>query len=124
MLKKGDIYLIAAVLLIAVAVMGYLKLSGTAAGKKVVLITRNGEIIKRIDLDSVHQPEKIVVEGEYTNTILIEKGRVRFHDSGCPNKDCVKTGWISDKGSVAVCLPNKTMIKIEGADEELDGATY
>lgn len=124
MLKKGDIFLIAAVLLVAAMAFGYVKLSNAGAGKKEVVISRDGKIIRRVDLDSVREAEEITIEGEYTNKLLIEKGRIRFHDSDCPNKDCVKTGWISNKGSVAVCLPNKTMIKIEGADGEIDGGTY
>lgn len=124
MLKKGDLYLIVIILLVAAAGLGLMKLGNAGGSHKEAVIKQDGKIIKRIDLDSVNKPEEIMIKGKYSDKLLVEKGRIRFADADCPNKDCVKTGWLSEKGAVAVCLPNKTMIKIEGANEEIDGGTY
>jgi len=124
MLKKGDLYLIVIILLVAAAGLGLMKLGNAGGGHKIAVIMQDGKIVKRIDLDSVTKPEEIIIQGNYTDKLLVEKGRIRFEDADCPNKDCVKTGWLSDRGSVAVCLPNKAMIKIEGINEKIDGGTY
>ncbi len=124
MLKKGDLYLIAAILLIAAAGFGLMKLVNAGGGHKEAVILQDGKIIKKIDLDAVTKSEEIAIHGNYTNKILVENGRIRFADADCPNKDCVKTGWLSSKGSIAVCLPNKAMIKIEGVNQEVDGGTF
>lgn len=124
MLKKGDLYLIAAILLVAAAGYGLMKLGNADEGNKVAVIKQDGKIVKRIDLDSVIKPEEIIIQGKYYNKLLIEKERIRYVEADCPNRYCVKSGWQSNKGSIAVCLPNKTMIKIEGVKEEIDGGTY
>ena len=124
MLKKGDLYLIVIILLVAAAGLGLMKLGNAGGSHKIAVIMQDGKIVKRIDLDSVTKPEEIIIQGNYTDKLLVEKGRIRFEDADCPNKDCVKTGWLSDRGSVAVCLPNKAMIKIEGINEKIDGGTY
>ena len=124
MLKKGDLLLIGIILAVAVAGFGLMKLGNAGDGHREAVISQDGEIVQKIDLDSVNESVEITIPGDYTNKLLIENGRIRFVDSDCPNKDCVKTGWISAKGSVAVCLPNKVMIKIEGVNEEIDGGTY
>lgn len=124
MLKKGDIYLVAAVLLIALAGFAALKINSGGEGHKIAVIKQDGKVIRKVDLDSVKKSEEMILKGNYTNTILLEKGRIRFEDADCPNKDCVRAGWLSAKGAVAVCLPNKVTIKIEGANLQIDGGTY
>jgi hypothetical protein len=81
-------------------------------------------VIRKINLDDVDKPERIVIKGEYEEVILAEKGRIRFEDANCPDRVCVKTGWLSRKGDIAVCLPNRTIIKIEGESRDVDGGTY
>ncbi len=124
MLKKGDVFLVVIILVVAAAGYGAMKLWNAGGGHREAVIKQDGKIVKRINLDSVSKPEEIILQGSYTNKLLVEKGRIRFEDADCPNRDCVKTGWLSDRGSVAVCLPNKVMIKIEGVNEEIDGGTF
>jgi len=46
------------------------------------------------------------------NGIVIEvkDGRIRVKDSDCPQKICVKHGWLRYANDVIVCLPNKTIL--------------
>lgn len=46
------------------------------------------------------------------NGIVIEVkgGRIRVKDSDCPQKICVKHGWLRYANDVIVCLPNKTIL--------------
>jgi hypothetical protein len=45
----------------------------------------------------------------------IKDGRAAVTHSGCPDKTCVRAGFISRPGQAAVCLPNKVVLSIEGA---------
>ena len=39
-------------------------------------------------------------------------------DSDCPDKICIKSGFISKPGELLVCLPHKLMIEIKSNDNE------
>jgi len=129
MLKKGDLVLI--VVIIAVIIASYsgtrIIRSNNAGDGRVAVIQQGGEVIKRIKLDEVQGSMRLDVSNEYHEIILVENGRIRFEEADCPDKRCVKTGWLSQLGNTAVCLPNKTMITIVGdgdVDNEVDIGTY
>ncbi|MDP8242190.1 MAG: NusG domain II-containing protein [Candidatus Celaenobacter antarcticus] len=42
--------------------------------------------------------------------IEVKGGRIRVKDSDCPQKICVKHGWLRYANDVIVCLPNKTIL--------------
>jgi hypothetical protein len=124
MLKKGDIVLIAVIILLTAAGFAALALYGNSGGHRIAVIKQDNKVIERIDLDKVKDSREISVKGAYTDIILVEKGQIRFEEANCPNKDCVKTGWITRKGASAVCLPNRTSIRIEGESDKVDGTTF
>lgn len=126
MLKKGDILLAAVVLLAVFAVIAGMKVYSGSGGNshKIAVIKQDNKIVGKIDLDAVKAPERIKLSGSYNETILVEKGRIRFEEADCPDKICVKTGWLSQKGDMAVCLPNKAIVKIEGESDKVDIVTF
>jgi len=126
MLKKGDFILIILIVAVSVSMMAGFALSKTRYRdmKKVAVIIQNNNVIKKIDLDSVNEPERLIIEGDYREVILIEKGRIRFEEANCPDRLCVKTGWLNEAGDIAVCIPNGIIIKIEGEKQDVDGVTF
>ena len=107
-----------------------LVLLSTAAiflGKKetlapVAYVTRDGQVLKEINLDKVDDPYFLVFEDESgTNTVLVEKGRICISKADCPDQICVNQGWISDGTLPIVCLPHKLMIQIADGGGGLDG---
>jgi len=126
MLKKGDLVLTAVLLAVALgasAAIGVYRNISSGLGKTAV-IKHGSQVIKRVDLNKVESPQRLEISKEYKQVVLIEEGRIRFEESECPDKICVKTGWLSQMGQTAVCAPNRTMIVIEGEPEEIDGVTY
>lgn len=126
MLKKGDI-LILGILVVAIVisfayVSAYKKDDG--GYRKVAVIKVKDKVVESIDLSTVTEPQRIEISGEYNQTVLVEKGRIRFLEAECPDKVCVNTGWLSEKGDMAVCIPNGSMIKIEGQSENVDVVTH
>jgi hypothetical protein len=124
MLKKGDVILALAVIAMAIGGFAAYRLYGAGDGHIMAVIKQENRVIRMIELNTVEKPEKIIINGDYSNTVLVEKGRVRFEEATCPDKICVRTGWLSRKGSSAVCIPNHAIIKIEGVNEQVDGGTY
>jgi len=86
------------------------------SGEKTALIIHNGVVVKEIRLDTLNHTETYEYGGEYPGVIEAEKGRIRFREASCPDQVCVRTGWISENGQIAVCLPEKIMIKIVGKE--------
>ena len=88
----------------------------------VARITRDGVLLEEIDLDRVGQPYSFPLEdGSGTNTVQVERGRIRVSEADCPDQVCVNRGWISDGTVPIICLPHKLMIEIVGGEGALDG---
>lgn len=78
----------------------------------IAIVKKDDVIIKTINLSKIKTRELIEISGQYTATIAVEHNRICFLDSICPDKVCVRTDWLSKSGDFAVCLPNKTIVKI------------
>lgn len=125
-IKKGDIIalvIIAGLIAASFASVRINTLVKSSSGR-VAVIRQNNVIIRKIDLDKSKGSQEIQVDGDYHNTVLVENGRIRFEKADCPDLVCVKTGWLDKNGQMAVCLPNKVSIKIEGSEEGLDGVAF
>ena len=124
--KKGDVILIAGVLLLAsVAAIarapGGNAGAGAGGGVSSVVITVDGALWREVPL---HTDSRIIFdEGGRHNTLVIENGSVRMESADCPDGLCIKQGVISDAGSVIVCLPNRfaaRLSKTAPEDPEVD----
>ncbi|MPN28974.1 hypothetical protein SDC9_176421 [bioreactor metagenome] len=132
-MKKGD-----KILFVIVIAVLLIMSAGTYAYKlafkdkdKIAVIKADGKVVKTINLSKLKGTEKFdIKEGEHFNTIIVEKDKISIIDADCPDKVCIKTGWISDAGESIVCLPNKLIVSIEGgetsdkAPTDIDGASY
>ncbi|AKN34060.1 membrane protein [Clostridium carboxidivorans P7] len=123
-MKKGD--KIAAVLIIALIVVSaisvFLYKQHIKSSHHIASIKQDGKVIKTIDLDTIKEKQEIKVpyNGNHFNIIEILPGKIRIKDADCPDKICVKTGWISEPGQSSVCLPHRLMITIEGKNAKVD----
>ncbi len=87
-----------------------------------VRVTRDGVLLEEIDLSQLDQPRTLTLEDERgSNTLQVERGRVRVSAADCPDQVCVNQGWISDGAVPIVCLPHRLMVEIVGGGGELDG---
>ena len=50
-------------------------------------------------------------------TVEIAGGRVRFLESGCPDRLCVDSGWLSAPGTGAACVPAGILLRLNAAGE-------
>jgi hypothetical protein len=73
---------------------------------------------------SMDQEKTIYVNGFRGITkIMIAKGKFAFIESDCPNKDCIKAGWVSMPNMPVICLPNRVSayIVIDEKENKFDG---
>ncbi len=110
--KFGDILLSLAIALAAVLLMFFMRPSD--AKVKTAIIMQDNHVIERIDLND--SPDRIIQIENVQIKIAVQDGRIRFIESSCADKTCVNTGWIDSPGEMAVCLPNKVLIKIVGEE--------
>ena len=88
------------------------------SGRKLIIMV-DGQKIGDMSLND--GKKEIVMQGvRGPFTFEINDGKVRMKDSACPNKLCVKMGYISQEGQVVCCIPNRVVLKITGEEEMYD----
>lgn len=120
-LKVGDIIVIAALLVLSVVIfLSSLPSQNREAAYAVVRI--DGEEYGRYALSSDN--EIVIEQNGHVNIIEIKDGAVRMKSADCPDKTCVRQGYITGGGEVIVCLPARLTVTLEGAGTQLDSVTY
>ena len=111
---KADIFAIVLVAAIAVLVSVVFWTGIGSEEGSVVSVYQEGELVREVPLN---ETTELIVEGTYTNKILVKDGKTAIVESDCPGTDCVHSGWIHEAGRSIVCLPNRVEVRIEGASE-------
>jgi hypothetical protein len=119
-LSRGDVVVWLLALLLLVGLYAAFWQSDGHGAEAVVLV--NGKRWARLDL--FHNQDLIVPGPLGHSHIQVRDGQARFVDSPCPNKLCVHTGWLSQGGEVAVCLPNKVSLQILASDPRFDAINF
>lgn len=112
--RRGDLLAIALVVVLASAVFTAFLPRSSAPENSIVQILQDSQPVRELPLNTDAEAE---INGEYTNIIRIEDGRVSIAASDCPGEDCVHSGWISDPGRSIVCLPNRVEVRITGTSD-------
>ncbi len=86
------------------------------------LVRAGGQLFAELDL---HRDQVIGVPGPLGETrIRVAEGRVRVESDPSPLQLCVKRGWLTDPGDVAVCLPNQVSVELAGTMRRYDSLAY
>ena len=75
-------------------------------------IEQDGETFQELNLKNVTEKENIRLNNDLNVIIEVEPERIRFLESDCPDNICINTGWLSQEGDNAVCLPARTVVTI------------
>lgn len=77
-------------------------------------IYQNGELLESIPLHSVTTTYTITVKGDdgCTNIIEVRNGSIGIISADCPDKLCVKQGFINSSLLPITCLPNRVVIQL------------
>ncbi len=110
-MTKSDRTLMLSVLIVAAlsaAYFGFLRSRNVPV--VVVITTERGEDAR----ESLGGEQRTVtVTGPVGKSIVeFQDSKVHMLWSDCPDKICIKMGWISQPGQVVVCMPNKVVISV------------
>lgn len=125
-MKKGDIIIIIALLIISFATSGFIIGKKANAKSEFVVISIENKIVKKVPLNKngIYNFQF----GNNTGFIEIKDNAVRMQEmdrSICPEGICSDTGWISKSYQSIVCLPNRIIVSFERNQEgEMDAAAY
>ena len=127
MLRKGDKILI--IFIVVSIAIGYgVKIYNSNKYKNndsIAIIEINGTEYGKYDLKTANNKTlELKVSENAVSIVEFKDGKVRIKEAQCPDKVCVKTGWISKPGEVIVCLPYKIVIKISGERQDVDVETF
>ena len=86
------------------------------------VVKRSGEVFAELDLS---RNREIEVPGPLGMTrIAVEKRRIRVVSDPGPRQYCVRQGWLSRSGAVAICAPNQVSLSLAGGQAEHDSLNY
>lgn len=115
---RNDIILGVAVIVLAAGIWlttELLKKEGSFA-----VVTVNGAETARYSLEENSEIRLESENGGY-NILVIKNGKADIIEASCPDHVCVDQRAVSKTGEAITCLPNKTVITIDGEEEaEID----
>jgi hypothetical protein len=86
------------------------------------IIRKDGKIFAQVDL---HARRSLEVPGPLgTTRISIEPGRARVVSDPGLRQYCVRQGWLSRPGEIAICAPNRVSLQIAGRTKAYDSLSY
>jgi len=87
----------------------------------------DGEQAAEYRLDALDGTVQLALTGApWPITLEIGPDGVRVLESACPGKDCMHAGRISRAGERIICLPNRLVVSLTGAQDsggEIDAVT-
>lgn len=114
--KKGDIIVIVVLVLFAAATLLIIRHSAADKPAKAEIYYGN-TLVKTVDL-LIGVEKSFSIPGHENVVFHLGKdGSIRFEESDCPDKVCIKSGKLHLVGQSAACLPNKMIVKIVPAGE-------
>lgn len=74
---------------------------------------------------SLNQQRTLDVPGPLgISRIVIDRGRARVASDPGRHQYCVKQGWLTHAGQVAMCLPNQVSLELLGGEKAYDSLNY
>lgn len=110
-MKKADLILIAAVMIMAAVIFFICKISNLDYSENNVIVRYNGEIYGQYVL-YINNEYDIKTELGY-NKLVVSDNKCYVLESDCENKICINTGAIKETGEVICCLPHQLVIYVE-----------
>ena len=118
-IKAGDWLLLAllGVCCVLLFLLPHLKRDAPLTAKLIV----NGEVVETVSLSTLNEDVTKEIAG---CEILLTQNGVRFTAADCPDRRCVKQGWLKEAGDTAACVPNRVVVTLERDDAEIDVVAY
>lgn len=73
------------------------------------------DLVETVDLSAGVDKRFSIPQNKNVVFHVYADGSIRFEESDCPDKICIRTGRIRTVGESAACLPNQIILKIVSA---------
>lgn len=118
MFKKNLTWAAVFVLLIIMSFLTIILHNFIQKPAKTAQIIQDGKVIKTVDLSTPYEFEIVSESGH--NTIRVEDGKIGIIKADCPDKICVRQGFIDSGVLPIVCLPHRLSVVIVTDSDETD----
>jgi hypothetical protein len=109
--KRSDILIVSVILAAGILLWAaYNHFVGNEKGRAEIYY--ESQLVKTVALDKGVDKTFSLPQNEHVIFHLYKDGSIRFEESDCPDKICIKTGRLRRVGESAACLPNKMIMKI------------
>lgn len=102
-----------------------------AASACIADIYQDGTLLTSIPLDEIQEPYTFTITGSEggENQVEVRPGSIGIVSADCPDRLCVRQGFLSAPGIPIVCLPHRLVIQLRPADssqasENIDIISY
>ena len=113
-LTAGDVVLLVSVTVMAAALTMVIQGDAVAERARWAVV----EVADGLSDYALDREQVLEVEGPLgTTTLALEAGSARVVDSPCVNKICISTGTLDSPGQIAVCIPNRVLLRLVGRSE-------
>lgn len=119
-MRKADLIIIAAVILVALLFLVLNKFFFTEKGVYAE-IYHDSVLVERIELSKAEAGSFSISGKPDVVFQLYADGSIAFIQSDCPDKVCIRSGKLKYAGQFAACVPNRMMLKIVSDDEDHEG---
>ena len=98
-------------------VFGYQRANAESADK-IAVVSVDGNVVKEFVLKEDGKTETYVFHDDHghENVILREGSQIRIASADCDDQLCVRMGAKDDVGETIMCLPNRVLVEVRGAD--------
>lgn len=115
-LKWGDFVIIGVVLALAAAIAAVLAPS-VSGDQLYAEVWQDNTLVERVQLTE-ETDRTIDLDGH--NVIVLSGRTAAMQSADCRDQVCVRTGTLTHAGQVAVCLPNRVVLRLTGDTGEID----
>lgn len=118
--KKAAVIISLILSLLVLFSLAYLLLPGPGSSEEdcfTAEIYQGGRLLYSIPLNNISENRSIIIEspGGGKNEIELRPGSIGIVSADCPDRLCVRQGFISDARLPITCLPNRLVILLRPA---------
>lgn len=114
MFTRVDKIVIVALVLLSLAAYPIIRLRAPVGGA-MLEIESMGEPYAVVEMG---RRDTVRVPGRLGNSVIeIDENGARFIETAGPDTSCIDQGYITDAGEMAVCVPNRVLIRVIGKSD-------
>jgi len=114
MFTRTDKIVIVALVLLSLAAYPIIKLHGSGGGAMLEIESMG----KPYAVVEMNRRKTVTVPGVLGDSVIeINENGARFIETAGGDTNCIEQGYISDAGEMAVCVPNRVLIRVIGKSD-------